>query len=232
MKFVWFGDCRIGRESSTPHSGGAPHPLRSNGADNSGDLGTAEQAGEIPPLTPGVLCTPLLSTGKHSTKVNRTFGPTRSFSIVNPRGRQLKEGPIMQLRVVLTLVTWKLQEAPGSSIPHSGGAPHPLRSTGKHSSKVNRAFGPERSFSIVNPRARQLKARLYSSEVSLLLWLGYRRIGRGSSIPRSGGAPHPLRLTGNHSTKVNRAFGPARSFSIVNPTGPLLGVLHTFEGGL
>ena len=35
-----------------------------------------------------------------------------------------------------------------------------------HSTKVNRAFGPARSFSIVNPRGRQLKARLYSSELS------------------------------------------------------------------
>ena len=37
----------------------------------------------------------LRSTGKHSTKVNRAFGPARCFSIVNPRG------PIIQLRVVL-----------------------------------------------------------------------------------------------------------------------------------
>ena len=45
------------------------------------------------------------------------------------------------------------------STPHSGGSPHPLRSMGKHSAKVNQAFGPARSFSIVNPSGRQLKAR-------------------------------------------------------------------------
>ena len=63
-------------------------------------------------------------------------------------------------------MTWVPQNRQGKLHPSLGGAPHPLRSTGKHSTKVNRAFGPARSFSIVNPRGRQLKARLYSSELS------------------------------------------------------------------
>ena len=42
----------------------------------------------------------------------------------------------------------------------------PPRSAGKHSTKVNGAFGPARSFSIVNPSGQQIKARLYSSELS------------------------------------------------------------------
>ena len=54
----------------------------------------------------------------------------------------------------------------GSATPHSAVALHPLCSTGKHSTKVNRAFCPARSFSLVNPRGRQLKAQLYSSELS------------------------------------------------------------------
>ena len=37
---------------------GAPHPLRSDRDPNSRDLGTAEKAGEAPPLTPGVVRTP------------------------------------------------------------------------------------------------------------------------------------------------------------------------------
>ena len=45
-------------------------------------------------------------------------------------------------------------------------------------------------------------------------------MGRGSSTPHSRGAPHPLRSSGKHSTKVNQASGPARSFSI--ESGPLL----------
>ena len=52
----------------------------------------------------------------------------------------------------------------GSSTSHSWGAPRPLCSAGKHSTKVNGAFGPARSFSNVNPRGRQLKPRLYSSK--------------------------------------------------------------------
>jgi hypothetical protein len=63
---------------------------------------------------------------------------------------------------ILTLMTW---------VPHNRqGKLHlsllPLRSAGKHSTKVNRAFGPARAFSIVNPRGRQLKARLFSFKMS------------------------------------------------------------------
>ena len=43
---------------------------------------------------------------------------------------------------------------------------HTLRFAGKHSTKVNWAFGPARSFSIVNPKGRKLKSQLYSSELS------------------------------------------------------------------
>ena len=56
-----------------------------------------------------------------------------------------------------------------SSTPHSGGVPHPLRSSGKRSTKVNRASGPARSFSIVNPRGRQLKALCRQLRVVLQL---------------------------------------------------------------
>ena len=76
------------------------------------------------------------------------------------------QGPNIHLRVVLTLVTWVPQNRQGCSTPHSGGALQPLRSTGKHFTKVNRAFGPARSFSLVNPKGQQLKAQLYSFELS------------------------------------------------------------------
>ena len=41
-------------------------------------------------------------------------------------------------------MTWVPQNRQGKLHSHSGGAPHPLRSAGKHSTKVNRTFGPAR----------------------------------------------------------------------------------------
>ena len=46
------------------------------------------------------------------------------------------------------------------------GAPHPLRSAGEHSTKVNRAFGPARFFFNCYPEGPTTQARLYSSELS------------------------------------------------------------------
>ena len=114
---------------------------------------------------------------------------------------------------ILTLVTWVPQNRQGKlhlSLQNGGGLPHPLRSTGKHSTKVNRAFGPARSFSIVNPRGRQLKAQLYSSELS------YRTVVLQScssfsrvyfcTLLEGGGAPPPFR-----SVQKSQSKGPPLS---------------------
>ena len=65
-----------------------------------------------------------------------------------------------QVRFVVLYEVWLCCCVFVSNIRHKDfrGALHPLRSSGKRSTKVNRASGPARSFSIVNPRGRQLKA--------------------------------------------------------------------------
>ena len=114
------------------------------------------------PLTLGV---PLRSTGKHSTKVNRAFGPARSFFIGNPRGRQLK-------------ALYTAPSCPNSrdlgTAEYAGKAP-PLTPRVLRTPSVLQESTPPRltgplarqglSF-IVNLRGQQLKARLYSSEWS------------------------------------------------------------------
>ena len=65
--------------------------------------------------------------------------------------------PSVQI-VPTTLVTWVSQNRQGKLHPSLRGPPHPLRSSGKHSLKVDRASGHARSFSIFNPWGLQLKA--------------------------------------------------------------------------
>ena len=74
---------------------------------------------------------------------------------------------------------------------------------------------------------KNIVGRVVNSQKKILQWKTlwqFPSSGLGNflvvDISHSGGAPHPLCSGGKHSTKVNRAFGPARSFSI--ESGPLL----------
>ena len=140
----------------------------------------------------------------------------------------------------------------GSSTSHSGGAPHPLCSAGKHSTKVNWAFGPAsfaspaslalpRSFSIVNPRGRQLKARLYSSKLSYSYCMDHHLTSRASPakvLPYwefcrvlRGGGPPPLKTVqkiGHPGTAdflysfEGEGGGPSKLYKTPSKGGPWL----------
>ena len=162
---------------------------------------------------------PLCSAGKHSTKVNWAFGPARPFLMLTRK--PTTQGQIIQLWVVLPLVTWVPQNRQGKLHLSLRGAPHPLCSAGKHSTKVNWAFGPARPFLMLTrkPTTQGQIIQLWVV-LPLVTWVPQNRQGKLRLSIR--GCSAPLHFAGNHSTKVNRVFGPARSFSIVNPRGQQL----------
>ena len=157
-----------------------------------------------------------------------TWVPQNRQGKLNPSLRECSAPPPFQWGQQLLWLGYR-RIGRGSSTPHSGGAPHPLRSTGKHSTKVNRAFGPARSFSIVNPRGRQLKARLYSSELSYRT-LVLQSCSSFSSFSRvdfctlsEGGGP--LRSVRKSLIGLLYTFGGRGGGSV----GPLLGQSQAFQ---
>ena len=104
--------------------------------------------------------------GQSGQKSRRANPPSLKLFIYKARESRLQQTFVclciprwLDLLGILTLLTWIPQNRLGKL--HLS-----LRSARKHSTKVNRAFSPARSFSIVNPMSRQLKARLYRSELS------------------------------------------------------------------